>query len=271
MSSKGNGFKNIPPPPGSRASSSYARFIPREELGEVGSWNPDAFGERRQTPRTGHPAQHAADSQPPAPAAPTTDEWRSRIATARQQGYQDGYRDGTAALESFKQTFAAQATAQIGDLIEGFDAQFAALDQRLAHTVTQVAVQLARNVLRAELQMNPAVVARVASEAVNAVMLSARHISVHLHPADLPLVAEGAEEALQARGARLQADASIARGGVLVVSDVGAVDAAVSVRWAQAVAALGVDEPLDAAPKASASAAASAAPSASPSTLGALG
>jgi flagellar assembly protein FliH len=260
MSSKGN-FKNIPPPPGSRATSSYARFIPREELGEVASWNPDTFGERRQTPRTGHPAQHSADSPPPLAAEPTAEEWRARIATARKQGYQDGYRDGTAALESFKQTFAAQATAQIGDLIEGFDAQFTALDQRLAHTVTQVAVQLAKNVLRAELQQNPAVVARVASEAVNAVLLSARHISVHLHPADLPLVAEGAEEALQARGARLQADASVERGGVLVVSDVGSVDAAVSVRWAQAVAALGVDEALDDAP----------APPASPTSHGALG
>jgi flagellar assembly protein FliH len=242
MSNKSQGFKNIPAPPGSKAGSSYARFIPREELGEVASWNPGAVGERRQTPRTGHPAQNAADAAAAAPAEPTAAEWRERIATARQQGYQDGYRDGTVALESFKQTFAAQATAQIGALIEGFDSQFAALDQRIAQSVTQVAVQLAKNVLRAELRQNPAVVARVASEAVAAVMLSARHISVHLHPADLPLVAEGAEEALQARGARLQADASIERGGVLVVSDVGSVDAGVAARWAQAAAALGVAE-----------------------------
>jgi len=240
---KGSGFKNIPAPPGSRAGNSYARFIPREELGEVGSWNPGAVGERRQAPRTGHPAQNAADAPGAPPAETTPAEWRERIATARQQGYQDGYRDGTAALESFKQTFAAQATAQIGALLEGFDTQFAALDQRLAQTITQVAVQLAKNVLRAELQQNPAVVARVASEAVAAVMLSARHISVHVHPADLPLVADGAEEALQARGARLQADASIERGGVLVVSDVGSVDAGLAARWVQAAAALGVAEP----------------------------
>lgn len=252
MSSKGNGFRNIPPPPGSRTASSYARFIPREELGKVGAWNPDVLGERRQTPRTGHPAQNAPDAPPPPPAEPTAAEWRARIATARQQGYQDGYRDGTAALESFKQTFSAQATAQIGALIEGFDAQFAALDQRLAQSVTQVAVQLAKNVLRAELQQNPAIVAAVAMEAVNAVMLSARHISVHVHPADLPLVADGAEEALQARGARLLADTSIDRGGVLVVSDVGSVDAGVAARWAQAAAALGVAEPWHEPPPAAA-------------------
>ncbi|MDO9073491.1 MAG: FliH/SctL family protein, partial [Rubrivivax sp.] len=63
--------------------------------------------------------------------------------------------------------------------------------------------------------------------------------------ADLPLVSEGAADALEARGARLHADASIQRGGVLVQSDVGAVDARIGVRWAQAAAALGSKLALD--------------------------
>jgi flagellar assembly protein FliH len=100
-------------------------------------------------------------------------------------------------------------------------------------------VQLARQVLRAELHQRPELVSAVAQEAVNAVMLSARHISVHVHPADLPLVAEGAEEALTARGARLHADPAIERGGVMVQSDVGAIDARIAERWALAAASLG--------------------------------
>ena len=200
------------------------------------------MGERRQTPRTGHPATHGEDAAAKPPET-TEAEWRSRIAAARQQGYQDGYRDGTAALESFKLSFTSQATAQIGALLDSFDSQFAALDRRLAQNITQVAVQLAQQVLRAELEQNPAVVAAVASEAVNSVMLSARHISVHVHPADLPLVAEGCEEALRARGARLMPDASLERGGVRVVSDAGTVDATVATRWAQAAATLGADVP----------------------------
>ncbi len=253
-SSKGPGFKNIPSPPGSKAGSSYARFIPREELGSFASWDPGALGERRKTPRTAHPSSNT-DGHPAAPqAAPaetTVDEWRARIAAGRQQGYQDGYRDGTAALESFKQGFASQATAQIGALIEGLDAQFAALDERVAQAVAGVAVQIAQQVLRTELRQHPELVTRVATEAINAVMLSARHISVHVHPADLPLVAEGAEEALRARGARLLPDPGIERGGVLIDSEVGAVDARIATRWAQAVAALGAAQPWDAADSAS--------------------
>jgi flagellar assembly protein FliH len=246
-SSKGSGFKNIPSPPGSKAGTPLSRFIPREELGDFATWRPGALGERRHEPRTAHPAGQnpgAADASPPAKTPLVSEEeWRARLQAARQQGYQDGYRDGTAALEGFKLSFTSQATAQIGALLDGFDAQFAALDRRLAQSVTQVAVQLAQQVLRAELQQNPAVVARVASEAVNGVMLSARHISVHVHPADLPLVAEGAEEALRARGARLMPDAALERGGVLVVSDAGTVDARLPTRWAQAAQALGADVP----------------------------
>jgi flagellar assembly protein FliH len=108
--------------------------------------------------------------------------------------------------------------------------------------VARTAVQLARQVLRAELQAHPELVAGVATEAVNAVLMSARHITVQVHPLDLPLVAEGAEEALQARGARLLANKAIERGGVLVESDVGCIDARVASRWAQAAANLGSEE-----------------------------
>ena len=131
------------------------------------------------------------------------------------------------------------------DVFEHFDTQLQALDGEIAQTLAATAVQLARQVLRSELAQRPELVAQVAAEAVNAVMLSARHISVQVHPDDLPLVAEGAEEALAARGARLAANGAVARGGVLVHSDVGTIDARIGVRWAQAAAALGSALPLD--------------------------
>ena len=235
--SKPTGFRNVPPPVGSKAGTASNRFIPREELGSYASWQPGAI-DRRAEPRAGSTVTPAAP-----PAEPDRAQWQARVTAARQAGYQDGYRDGTAALESFKQSFASQATAQVGALLEGFDRQFAALDVRVAQAVAGVAVQLAQQVLRAELQARPDLVARVATEAINGVMFSARHIGVQVHPLDLPLVAEGAEEALKARGARLLPNPSIERGGVLVESDVGTVDARIATRWAQAVAALGTDEP----------------------------
>lgn len=237
-SSKPPGYRNVPPPPGSKSGTPYTRFIPREELGDFESWKPGTFPGRRATDT---PHQQQA---PAAPPPPSDAQWQERIAAARQSGYQEGYRDGLVALESFKQSFAQQATAQIGALLDAFDAQYGTLDAQVAQAVAQTAVNLARQVLRAELHANPELVSSVAAEAINAVMLSARHISVHVNPADLPLVAEGAEESLSARGARLFADPSIARGGVMVESDVGAIDARIGTRWAQAAACLGSSLPL---------------------------
>ena len=259
-SSRSNPFRNVPPPPGSKAGTPYTRFIPREELGDFESWKPGSFAGGAHG--TGAPQTGAAQAAaaPAAAAEPTAAEWQQRIDAARQAGYQDGYRDGMSALENFKQSFAQQATAQIGALLDALDAQYEQLDARVAQAVAQTAVQLARQVLRAELTLNPAIVSHVAGEAINAVMLSARHIAVHVNPQDLPLVAEGAEEALAARGARLLADAGVERGGVFVQSDVGAIDARIAERWAQAAASMGYELALHAGSKAGTQAAVPAQP-----------
>jgi flagellar assembly protein FliH len=118
----------------------------------------------------------------------------------------------------------------------------------MALALSRSAVLLARQVLRTELGTRPALVQGVATEALNAVLMSARQVLVRVHPDDLPLVAEGAGEALQARGARLQADPSIQRGGCSVESDAGTVDATIENRWTRAVQALGHALPWQTAP-----------------------
>lgn len=204
-----------------------SRFIPREELKGFTSWKPDAFGDTRSDPK-----RRAADQL-------------GEVQAARQSGYQDGYRDGLAALENFKQSFAQQMAAQIGQLVAGFDAEFVRLEQHIAESVAASAVALARQVVRSELTTRPELVAAVATQAVDAVLLSAQHIRVQVHPADLALVEQGAADALAARGARLIGDASVTRGGCRIESDLGRIDATIEARWAQAAAALGQDLPLD--------------------------
>lgn len=224
---------NVPSPNPERTS--YARFIPREELGDFASWKPGSFGFEPQP----------AAAEPPPPAGPTAEDWMAEVDAARQAGYEQGYRDGMAALEGFKKSHAQQVNGQLADFIQALDAEFDGLHEQLAESVTRVAVQLARQVLRSELRTAPDHVAKVAAEAVEAVLLSARHITVQVHPQDLPLVAGGAQEVLQARGARLVAHPGIERGGCRVESDAGAIDAGIATRWAQAAAVLGSEQPWE--------------------------
>ena len=228
---------NVPSPNPER--NSYTRFIPREELGDFASWNPDSFS----APRAKAAPEPAAP--PPPPAAPTEGEWLAQIEAARQAAYQEGYRDGMVALEGFKKSHAEQVNAQVTRFVQNLDAEFDNLHEQVAQAVTRVAVQLARQVLRTELHTAPEAIAAVAGDAVEAVMLSARHITVQVHPQDLPLVAAGAQDVLQARGARVVAHPGVPRGGCRVESDAGAIDASIAMRWTQAVNALGSAEPWD--------------------------
>jgi len=228
-------IRNVPPPAGGgKSASMYTRFIPREELSGFAAWNPGSLGGEEEA------AAAAAAAEPPRSAEELQAE---ALRAARQGGYHDGYRDGLAALDSFKQSFAQQATAQMGALMQSYAGQMDALQQQMASALADAAVSLARQVVRGELAANPQQVAAVAQEAIEALLLSARHVTVRVHPDDQPLVAQGAAEILEARGARLVADAAVTRGGCIVESDIGIIDASIESRWRRAAAALGSQSP----------------------------
>ena len=235
--------RQVPPPSGGvgQKSPAYARFIPREELGKFAAWNPEALSGGTPPPT---PLRRATDAPAAAgDAASASESLAARLRTARQSGYQDGYRDGLVALDAFKQSYASQVTAQLGALTEAYHAELDAMRQQLAQAVAATAATVARQTVRSELVTRPELIAAVAQEAIETLLTSARHITLRVHPDDQALVTLGAGEALAARGARLIADAGMARGGCSVDSDIGAVDATIATRWARAAAALGCEEP----------------------------
>jgi len=227
--------RNVPPPADSRTHS-YARFIPREELNSFAAWQPGNLG-GNAAPASG--VHRAAEEAPKVdPAVQRAAELRA----ARQTGYQDGYRDGLVALDGFKRSYAAQTTAQIGTLLASLTGELGALQQDMARTLAISATHLARQIVRSEMAVRPELVAEVAREAVDTLLLNAQHITLRVHPDDQALVAQGAAEVLAARGARLVADAAMTRGGCVVESDIGVIDASIEARWRRAAAALGYDE-----------------------------
>jgi flagellar assembly protein FliH len=236
-----------PPPPGpgpapgdaaaGRSGHAYSRFIPREELSSFSAWKLGTFGaDGKADGGVARPGAAAPAEPPPPPPSPQA---QAQLKAAREGGYHDGYRDGLAALDSFKQTYAAQVSAQVGAVIQAAQTQLDVLERDLAQRVAGVALEIARQVVRSELQAQPQHVVAVAQEALSILLVTARHVTLRLHPEDHALVAAGAAETVAARGARLVPDARIARGGCIVESDIGNVDAQVATRWQRAAAALG--------------------------------
>ncbi|MCH7345844.1 flagellar biosynthesis protein [Pelomonas sp. CA6] len=231
--------RQVPPPQrpdGEQRTSHYSRFIPREELQGFSAWNPgDLGGPPPQRP----PVSAPMPPQPPAPPPEPEPDLDELMHQARQAGYQDGYRDGMAALDAFKQSFAKQISAQLGALVQSFDAEFDALEQQMADALARSAVELARQVVRGELVQRPELIADVAHQAVEALLINARHVRVRVNPEDLPLVLDGAGEELRAREAQVLPDPTVARGGCKVDADICSVDATLPARWQQAMAAIG--------------------------------
>jgi flagellar assembly protein FliH len=250
-----------------KAASIHSRFIPREEMGSFSSWMPknleggSAFAPSASSadlraaaaPPAASPyvagvdrrrpiQSSAAPAAAPAPPAITVADLAAASKAARQSGYQDGYRDGLAAMESFKQSFAMQVTAQVGNLVQAMDHQFDDLQQDMARAIAVSATRLAQHVVRCELQSQPELISAVAQEALDALLQGARHTTLRVHPDDHALVAAGAAEALRTAGARLLSDAAVTRGGCLVESDIGLVDASIEARWQRAAAVLGSEE-----------------------------
>ncbi len=242
MMSSSKARRNVPPPVGSAAhkASVYSRFIPREELSSFAAWSPGSLG-------SADPGFGSGGDATPAPAE-ATEQVAAKLRLARQSGYQDGYRDGLVALEGFKQSFAQQVTQQVGALVGAVGGQLDALQQEMAEALAATAVNLARQIVRSELEHRPGAVAAVATEAVDTLLLNARHVTLRVHPDDHALVAQGAADALAARGARLIADATITRGGCRAESDIGVVDASIETRWQRATSALGLEAPWPAPP-----------------------
>ncbi|MBT9598382.1 MAG: flagellar biosynthesis protein [Vitreoscilla sp.] len=248
-SKAGSGPRQVPPPPGGgKPATSYARFIPREELADFAAWTPDAFGDdlgpatttSKAAPKA--PPRPAPEAPPAAPPEPNAEQWLARVEEARQQGYAQGYRDGLEALEAAKRQYALQISAQMGQIVAAFDEQTQGLEAQWAGALVQTAVTLARQVVRSEIVQRPDCVTQVAQDAVGALILSARHLRLRLNPADLPLVEAGCADLMHARAVMLQGDATVQPGGCVVESDLGQVDARIETRWAHAAAVLGSGE-----------------------------
>jgi flagellar assembly protein FliH len=184
--------------------------------------------------------QAAAEAvqQPPAPDVDTL------VKDARQAGYHDGYRDGLVALESFKQSQAAQMAAfmsdQVGSLVSDMHQRLESVEQQLSGRIAGVALELARQVVRSEISLRPELVVAVAEDALNTLLSSARQITVRLNPEDYALAHGVLDEQLGARGARTVSDPHVSQGGCLVESDIAVVDASVEARWSRTAAAMGL-------------------------------
>lgn len=179
----------------------------------------------------------------------------------RQLGYGEGYGAGYAEgfakgheqaalagqqqLDDYIAQQGHEAATRFASLFEQVQSQLAQQEQKIAQGVLEVACEIARQVLRKELSVNPNVLQPVVREALGMLVLDNRAATVRLHPLDADVLASTVREDFAGLALNLVPDTSLTPGGCLVECAGAVVDGTVEKRWQKAVATLGFESSWD--------------------------
>lgn len=221
--------------------SSYSRFIPGEEIDAVAEWR---FGSVETAARLLQEQEEARLQEEQSQAL-------------LQEGYAKGFADGQAegraqALGEAQQQVRAfldnqgQDTArQLAALVESAHAQLDAAQQVAARGMLELACELARQVLRHEISVNPNVLLPVIREALTPLIADSKSTVIKLHPQDMDMLQDVLRADYPNLPLTLLADDSIGRGGCLIQSTGTQIDGTLEKRWARAVGQLGLELPWE--------------------------
>lgn len=218
----------------------YTRFIPEEEVGAVEPWSFGAVDTASLLLAAQVKVREEAADQ-------VKDE------ALKQAGYAEGFIQGQAQTR-------LEAQSQISDFIanqgqtaaQGFaqlfvaaQAQLADSEQTIAHGVLELACELARQVLRRELLVDPTVLQPVVREALGLLMADSKSALVRLNPLDLEVLEAVMRSEFSSLSLTLRADATVSQGGCVIESAGTVVDGTLEKRWMRAVANLGLNSPWE--------------------------
>ncbi len=165
----------------------------------------------------------------------------------QQKGRDLGYQDGMAA--------AREEIEQLENRLRGWlshlEAPLQLMDEEVTEQLTALATQIARVMVAREVQADASALAEIAREALSALPVSARAVTLRCAPADEPALRE-LLDAGRFTSLDLRADPGMDAGGVIAESGDARVDASLANRWATTLDHLigrvypGPDQPVEA-------------------------
>lgn len=217
-------------------SRAHSSFIPAEDVVQANNW---AFD----------PVDQAALRFAAKVKAQAEAEDRVRDNLAHQTGFEEGYAqghaqatlDGQRLIQEYIDTQGQDSTRHFLTLFEAAQEQIVQSQQAMAKGVLELACELARQVLRRELTVNPNALQPVVREALGLLTVDSKAAAVRLNPVDLDVFAQDLQREFPNLHLTLVPDASVSAGGCLVEAAGTVVDGTVQRRWAKAVASLGLE------------------------------
>ncbi|MBI4696182.1 MAG: flagellar assembly protein FliH [Gammaproteobacteria bacterium] len=146
--------------------------------------------------------------------------WEEGLAAGRQEGLKRGM------LEIDRKV------KQLDKLMTELALPFAELDEEVVGSVAELAILIARHLVRRELKSDPGEIVGVVRETMRQLPVAARYPRLKLHPEDIDVVREALSLGDEERSWRLEADPLLTRGGCVVETETSRIDATVETRLA---------------------------------------
>lgn len=145
---------------------------------------------------------------------------------AYDEAYQKGYAEG---VESGKAE-AAERTERLNELLCALARPFDELDEVVEKALVELAMNVARQLFRREIKLNPTHVIGVVREAIQCLPVASRSVRVHLHPDDASLIRETLTPAEGEPAWQVVEDPLMSRGGCRISTDNSRIDASTETR-----------------------------------------
>lgn len=236
--------------------------IPKEQQSAYQRWEMASFGDERPSTLARRAAETAAAAPapvdtapalPPGFSLPSVEELEAMREAARQegfaqgleegraQGHHDGHAQGYAEGAEAGQREAAAELEHLRQVAASFGDAIAQADETIARDVLELALRLARGMVRTGFDVRPELILSVVRDAIDQLPVLQQPAVLTLNPLDAELVRHGMAEELTKGGWRIVENASIARGGCKVETATNQIDAQAAARWNRLTHALGAN------------------------------
>ena len=145
---------------------------------------------------------------------------------AYQEGLEQGRKDGLVEIQA--------EARKLAGMFNFFSKPLQTLDEEVEQQLTQLALEVARQVIKKECETGAETIQSVIHEALEFLPVSARNVRIRVNPKDHQLLQQGDISAEQ-QDWNLIADGKVSRGGCLVESDSSHIDASLETRVQQII------------------------------------
>ena len=215
--------------------------LPKELQSAYQRWEMNSFGDNRPSTIAARTLAEKAAVAAPVYMGPSEDELAQISEDARLLGHEAGHAAGYADGLALGRAEAAVELEHLQSIANEFSGALAAADETIAADVLELALHLARTMLKSALEIKPELVLGVVRQAIDYLPVVQQPAVLTLHPLDAELVQASLGDELDKGGWRVARDAALLRGGCRIDTATNQIDATVGARWERLSNALGKD------------------------------